>query len=670
MENMKRAACLCCLVLAIILAGASCGGKKIPSGPVPLPRSAERVDEKLFSQAEALFKTKQFAQAEQLYQVYLNKYPRSALAPAAWMQIAQIALENQNYEKARDAYRKILAKYSTSAMVNDASWGILDTYYREERFEILIPRLRRIAASSSNSLERVRAFSLLGDVYMTWGDAQNALDSYLKAHSLARAGEKDLLFMKMEKVLDLLTPVQAQAILGAGRDCSTVGLMALKNARDQISNEQWTRAQETLESLLAQCPDHQRAGEARFLLEDLKQMEGFHESSIGCLLPLSGPYERFGNQLLSGIEMALSLYNVQHPGKGYRLAVRDTQGNPDLAAQGFRELAQQNVSMVIGPMLAAEAIAQPARELGVPAIVFTQKESIADPKGYLFRNYLTLPMQARTLVTHARETLGLNRFAILYPNDDYGRANMSVFWEEVVRQGGVVNGVESYDPKQTDFADSIRKLVGLYHERPESEVEPNPLEEEEPEAESQGKEDEPDPIIDFEVVFIPDSPGVAGLIMPQLKFHDVNGVLLMGTNLWHSPKLIEVGGTYANGAIMPDIFFKESPDPEVREFISLYEDTYGNSPGFLEALGYDSANLTIQLMDLPQVFSRDSLRDALAKAEFHGVTGRTSFDQSGEVDKDLYLLKINRQRFVQVPKPESRAVFSNPEAGTSHERPY
>ncbi len=665
--------CLCVVLLAVILAGASCGRSRIKSTPPPLTGTGERADEKLFARAESLYKIKQHGRAEKAYQQYLQSYPRSALAPAAWMQIAQIATEKQNYEKARDAYRKILAKYPTSAMVNDAAWGILDTFYKEERYEVLIPRLQRIAVKPGNKMERVKALSLLGDVYMAWGEAESALDAYMKGHSLARAGDKDLLFMKMEKVLDLLTPAQAQKILGPDKSCSTTGLLWLKTARGHIDNEEWAQAQEVLDSLLTQCPDHQRVQEARFLLDDLNQMASFRTSVVGCLLPLSGPYERFGNQLLSGIEMAISLYNVQHPGKGYRLAVRDTRGDPNMAVQGFRELAEQKVAMVIGPMLAAEAISQPSRELGIPAIVFTQKASIPDTEGYLFRNYLTLPMQARTLVTHARETLGLSRFAILYPDDDYGRANMSIFWEEVALQGGRVMGVESYDPKQTDFADPIKKLVGLYYDRPELEPEPNPFEEEQPlpEEEAQGEEEqELEPIVDFEAVFIPDSPGVAGLIMPQLKFHDVNDVLLMGTNLWHSPKLIDIGGTYANGAIMPDIFFKESPDPVVREFISIYEDTYGASPGFLEALGYDSANLFFHLMGQPRVYSRDSLRDALAQSVFDGVTGRTSFDQSGEVDKDLYLLKIQRRRFTQIPKPEPKGYFSNPENRVTHERPY
>ncbi len=34
--------------------------------------------------------------------------------------------------------------------------------------------------------------------------------------------------------------------------------------------------------------------------------------------------------------------------------------------------------------------------------------------------------------------------------------------------------------------------------------------------------------------------------------------------------------------------------------------------------------------------------------DFPGVTGRTSFDETGDVSKQIYLLKIKGGRFVQV----------------------
>ena len=54
-------------------------------------------------------------------------------------------------------------------------------------------------------------------------------------------------------------------------------------------------------------------------------------------------------------------------------------------------------------------------------------------------------MQVKTLVSYAVEKLGLNTFAILYPDENYGKTFMNLFWDEVIANGGKVVGVESYD---------------------------------------------------------------------------------------------------------------------------------------------------------------------------------------------------------------------------------
>jgi len=43
------------------------------------------------------------------------------------------------------------------------------------------------------------------------------------------------------------------------------------------------------------------------------------------------------------------------------------------------------------------------------------------------------------------------------------------------------------------------------------------------------------------------------------------------------------------------------------------------------------------------------LKEAIMELQgFPGVTGLTSFDETGDVEKDLYLLKIEGRRFLQI----------------------
>jgi len=250
---------------------------------------------------------------------------------------------------------------------------------------------------------------------------------------------------------------------------------------------------------------------------------------------------------------------------------------------------------------------------------------------------------------------------------------MNLFWDEVMAYDGKVVGVESYEIDSADFADPIKKLVGLYYELPEDlkntdeliegedksdefeEVKDEnkadePIEEEgSVEDEELIEDDEPKPVIDFDAIFIPDSPKRAGLIIPQLSFYDVDNVYLFGTNLWHSDILIKMARQYVQNAIMPDIFFAESSSEKVRDFVRTFEKTFREKPDFIEAVAYDTAMMLFQIVSRPDVRFRSAVKNELMKlSNFQGVTGLTSFDNNGELKKDLYLLKIKGNKFVEL----------------------
>ena len=201
--------------------------------------------------------------------------------------------------------------------------------------------------------------------------------------------------------------------------------------------------------------------------------------------------------------------------------------------------------------------------------------------------------------------------------------------------------------------------MGLHYPRPEEDAQDEspgqteaPLEflpagQEAVPAEQEKKE--PEPIIDFGAVFIPDTFEKVGLVAPQFPYFDVANILLLGTNLWHSDKLIEMARPYVQGAIVPDGFFPNSPSPVVRDFVKGYEKVFGTCPRFLEAQAYDAASILFQLVNHPEVQARRTLKSALMKVkDFPGVTGLASFDETGDVNKQIYLLKIEGRQFVQI----------------------
>ncbi|MGD8702210.1 MAG: penicillin-binding protein activator, partial [Desulfosarcina sp.] len=324
---------------------------------------------------------------------------------------------------------------------------------------------------------------------------------------------------------------------------------------------------------------------------------------------------------------------------------------------------------------------------GIPMLVFTQREGIPDMGAYVFRNFITPQMQARALVSFAVEELGVKRFAVLYPDENYGRTYMNLFWDQVVEYGGVVNAVEPYDPTGTDFAEPIKKMVGLYYDPPDdlsgiaSPVRRHVLPWFMPQPDASDRELIADPVVqisgipldretiddimrrnparddqwypqvDFDAVFIPDAPKKAGLVIPQLPYYDIRDVYLLGTNLWNSETLLRMSGDYMKEALITDGFFSGSQSESIQAFISTFQNAYDELPGIIEALAYDSAMILFQTMRQTASDSRRDLKKALLQLDgFDGVTGRTAFAANGEAEKALQMLRIKRGRLVQVQR--------------------
>jgi ABC-type branched-subunit amino acid transport system substrate-binding protein len=159
-------------------------------------------------------------------------------------------------------------------------------------------------------------------------------------------------------------------------------------------------------------------------------------------------------------------------------------------------------------------------------------------------------------------------------------------------------------------------------------------------------DEEPEPIVDFDAVFLPGNPAQVALIAPQFPFYNIFDVRLLGTSLWQSPELIRTAGDYLQGAIFPSGFYAKLNAREVRDFVELYEENFESEPGLLAANGYDTIRFMKNVMGEGMIRTRRDLQYRLAHHEsFYGITGKISFDEQGEVEKSPILMTISGKRF-------------------------
>jgi ABC-type branched-subunit amino acid transport system substrate-binding protein len=653
----NRVGILICFLLVL--------GACVPKPPVPTEPTPVGVEDTLFIEAEKFFEAEDYSQALDTYVAYVDQYPDRPLAPAALMKIGKINSMMGNYDDARRAYNRLISEYPRSSFNPDARVEGLFSFYSEGNYQEVIQQAPDVIRSVDSPSHVFRVYALVGDAYMALESPQDAFKYYVEAQQMASESEQ---FAIAQKIKASIAQLDSETILrlldGMDREMPADYLM-FQLGLNYAMEEKYDDAIIAMENFLDQFPEHENASLAEDLIKQIKESALFSRYTIGCLLPLSGPYQAVGFRALKGIELALDRFSTQNDGSQMSIIVKDTGGSPEQTRLAMQELIDERVAAIVGPIVTAELAAYEAQENRIPIITLTQKDQITSIGDYVFRNFITPEMQVKAIADYTTATLGLNRFAILYPDENYGITFMNLFWDRLIERGAKVVGLESYNPEHTDFADPIRKLVGLYYKIPEDLREVADLSPEEnndqedsdlsldlnnsDENRAQKKEDEPEAFVDFDAIFIPDAPKTAGLIIPQLAFYDVKDVYLIGTNLWHSDVLIKMAAQYVQGAIMPDGFFAQSASPLVQDFVKVFEETYDETPGFIEAVVYDSAMMLFGVLIQPDLRFKSELKDGLLNlADFSGITGPTYFDENGEAQKQLYLLKVKGRKFVEL----------------------
>ncbi|MBU8848135.1 MAG: penicillin-binding protein activator [Desulfobacterales bacterium] len=508
----------------------------------------------------------------------------------------------------------------------------------------------------------IEILSIEAQKFSLQGNYQDALLVYNQALSQASEDEKPSLIFRIELVL-MKTPTK---IIEEFIDIKNLhiprSLLLYWLGLNYALENNAVKSKEVLEIFLFQYPDHPYYSDAADLVDVIKKSL-FNRDTIGCLLPLTGKYAVFGQRALSGIQLAIQELSKKYS-REFKLIIKDTQANPDIAIEGVRQLYQKNVAGIIGPLLAVNQAGLEAEKLQIPIIALTQKSNFPLQGEYLFANFITPEMQVQTLGAYLFLKLGIKKVAILYPNEKYGKKYMELFWDIVDEYDGEVVGVEPYDGRKTDFTEPIQKLTGQFFPIPDF-LKPEVIDPENNEAlyedqnidllqiaiesESRKEKEEEKIQIDFEALFIPDSPSKVNLILPQLAFNDARGMYLIGTNLWHHKSLLKEAKGYNKHAIITDGFFDGSQNPATVRFAKKFESLFNAKPKFLEAISYDTASMLFLTAMDETIDSRQTLKDALqGRRIFEGVTGNTIFNKDGIARRELFLMTIKKGKFVEI----------------------
>jgi len=666
------------LVLTVWLA--ACSAVTVPTlGP-----QASEEERRAYAQALSTLADDP-AGAERALQTFIETYPESPLADDAGMRLAEIARDRDDLDLAMQRYYQVVRNHPDGDRVDAARVEIARLELARGERAAAAAMMERVTVSRLSSGERRVAFRVLADV------AQDPVEQlrWLAELRGAETDENEIALIDVE-IDELIAQLDRPDLLRAaeqiGREIPAARVLLkaanlaldqgdVEGARDAVDRANRLELAPAYEARLTTVSARLRLSEegpgddivlpsfAEAAARGAVSVAGA-EGTIGVVLPLSGSFARFGEESLQGVLLAAGVFGdpVTGPGR-VRVLVRDSAGRPDRADRAVRELADEGVVAIVGPLLRGEceAAAAAAEEKGVPLLTLSARPEISARRPHVFRVRTMPGEEIDALVLHAVRELGAQRFAVLYPRDNYGRGQRRLFWQAVEEQGGRVVGVASYDPDATDFGKAIRRLVGyelltsgekkVLEEREKMEDRARRLPTEEAvelrteAAALTGPDGEPlPPIVDFDALFIPESHEKVVLIAPQLAFHRAVGTTLLGPSGWNDPDLVRIGREHVEGARFTAQFLASSSRPIVQDFASRFDRAYAAEPDVFAAQAFDAANLVLMQLARGRDSRADVRKGVLSVSSYPGVTGVLTMRKDGNARKRPFLLAVERGR--------------------------
>jgi branched-chain amino acid transport system substrate-binding protein len=624
------AALLCCVVL-------------IQSGCVPkaVPEPQwERDARALLDQADALFAKRQYDAATKTLEGFLYKYPTSRSRDRALFRLGDIRLVLRDFSGAVKYYREVLQEYPASPLILQARYRLGTCYFELKDYDLAIANLSdRSRITDPTQLKRIA--EMLAVAYL-------AKKSYLPAArelaTLAETAQTDQQKAGyQERVRELIEKNLTNDDLGSlsAESKYPADLALLRLAGVMLDKRQFKDAISMAKSFLDRFPVHPEKTRAEMIINDATSRMTTARYVIGVLLPITGNFAPFGDQALRGAQLAVHDYNLQNPDDRIEIIVRDTEGLPDKAIAGFKDLASKGVVAVIGPLLSreAEALVPELEKNKLPVVTpAAPGEGIGKLSPWLFRNALTNYGQALAAARYSLDK-GLKKFVICYPDDAYGKDLARLFTRELDHKAEILVSI-SYPSDVKDFGPYIRKLIEI-----DLRSRKIPIPDDDGERKKLFQVYTPG----FDAIYMPGHAERVGLLIPQLAFYNITGVAMIGSNNWHSADLLERAGRHADGSVFTDGFFLESDAPAIKAVVEAYRSAYHEEPDFLSGQAYDAmamvAALLKQRRDTPLAV-RDGL---LGLKDFPGISGITTFAGTGEAQKKLFMITVENGKFVLAP---------------------
>lgn len=352
---------------------------------------------------------------------------------------------------------------------------------------------------------------------------------------------------------------------------------------------------------------------------------GGEQIRIGVAGPLTGEQAKAGQDVLHGVQLAVSEWNARGGVLGKRIVIiaGDDRADEKEAYIVAEKLANQGICGVVGHYNSHCSIAGSRiyNQRMLPQISPSSTNPKYTEQGFanVFRTCGRDDQQGQVAADFAIKNLNIRKVAIFSDGTTYGRGLAEEFKKYIVA------AMSTKDAPRAKTAAPAIELVA------EGELQPVR------EGQAPGYDAVIDPLISSQpdLVYFGGSYPEGAVLVRKMKERKLKGAFMAGDAIANSV-FLKTGGIATEGA-----YFTFGPAvedmPQAGRFSGAFKARYGEI-GPYSVYAYDAAQVLLQAIEKAGLTSGDSLVSVLHSQKFSGAMGELEFDQKGDIKASPYVV--------------------------------
>lgn len=332
---------------------------------------------------------------------------------------------------------------------------------------------------------------------------------------------------------------------------------------------------------------------------------------IGVAAPLTGPRALLGRNMRQGITLAQEEINAAGGvlGRPLQFVFEDDQGdNPNAAINAVNRLIYvHKVPLMIGPHYSVAQMATQKLYWEAKTISITGASGVpvtAQGNPYVFRVRARDDLVSKALIAYARDGLKATRIAILYINDDFGKAGMEQVVKNLEESQIKPVTVESHNAGDKDFTAQLSKIGQA----------------------------------GAQVMITWSHDTESALIVRQAK--QLNPTLkIIGTTSLSEPTFVELAGEAAEGIISANDFVPSIPLDRIQAFVTRYQARFNMLPEIWASAYYDATHIAARVIAAAGGTDPEKMRQAFFALQYTGVLAEFRFEPNGDGNHQIHIIE-------------------------------